>query len=93
MNNGFGQNQQAAFTDYTEEAALISNEIKAPVQVVWTREDDLNQGPFRPCAVYECKAALNAGRIAAFQTKMAAQNMDHQWPHAILPMGSPMKVL
>ncbi|WP_207510399.1 xanthine dehydrogenase family protein molybdopterin-binding subunit [Longitalea luteola] len=79
LGGGFGRK---AFTDYTAEAALISKEIKAPVQVVWTREDDMTQGPFRPGAVYECKAGLNSGRIAAFQTKMAAQNMDHQWPHA-----------
>jgi isoquinoline 1-oxidoreductase beta subunit len=79
LGGGFGRK---AFTDYTAEAALISKEIKAPVQVVWTREDDMTQGPFRPGAVYECKASLKDGRIAAFQTKMAAQNMDHQWPHA-----------
>jgi isoquinoline 1-oxidoreductase beta subunit len=79
LGGGFGRK---AFTDYTTEAALISKAINAPVQVVWTREDDITQGPFRPGAVYECKAALNDGRIAAFQTKMATQNMDHQWPHA-----------
>ena len=79
LGGGFGRK---AFTDYTAEAALISKEIKAPVQVVWSREDDMTQGPFRPGAVYECKASLNNGRIEAFQTKMAAQNMDHQWPHA-----------
>lgn len=79
LGGGFGRK---AFTDYTTEAALISSAIKAPVQVVWTREDDMTQGPFRPGAVYECKAGLNNGRIAAFQAKMAAQNMNHQWPHA-----------
>ncbi|MCS3795618.1 molybdopterin cofactor-binding domain-containing protein [Niastella sp. OAS944] len=79
LGGGFGRK---AFTDYTTEAALISKEIKAPVQVVWTREDDLTQGPFRPGAMYECKAGLNNGRIAAFQTKMAAQNMGHQNPGA-----------
>jgi len=79
LGGGFGRK---AFTDYTTEAALISKAINAPVQIVWTREDDITQGPFRPGAVYECKAALDNGRIAAFQTKMASQNMDHQWPHA-----------
>jgi isoquinoline 1-oxidoreductase beta subunit len=80
LGGGFGRK---AFTDYTTEAALISKEIKAPVQVIWTREDDMTQGPFRPGAVYECKAGMSEnGRIAAFETKMAEQNMDHQWPHA-----------
>jgi isoquinoline 1-oxidoreductase beta subunit len=77
LGGGFGRK---AFTDYTTEAVLISKEMKAPVQVVWTREDDMTQGPFRPGAVYECKGGLNKnGQIISFQSKMAAQNMDHQW--------------
>jgi isoquinoline 1-oxidoreductase subunit beta len=77
LGGGFGRK---AFMDYTAEAALISKEIKAPVQVVWTREDDMTQGPFRPGAVYECKGGLTKdGRIMSLQAKMAGQNMDHQW--------------
>lgn len=80
LGGGFGRK---AFMDYLDEAVMISRDIKAPVQVVWTREDDMAAGPFRPGAVYQCKAGLGeGGNIAAFQTKMAAQNMDHQWPGA-----------
>jgi isoquinoline 1-oxidoreductase beta subunit len=79
LGGGFGRK---AFTDYTAEAVLLSKEVKAPVQVIWMREDDMVQGPFRPGAVYECKAGLNQGMIAAFQTKMAAQDMGHQWQGA-----------
>lgn len=80
LGGGFGRK---AFTDYPHEAALISKEIKAPVQVVWTREDDMTQGPFRPGMMYQCTAALgDNGRITAFETKMAGQNMDHQWAGA-----------
>ena len=76
LGGGFGRK---AFTDYPHEAAIISKEIKAPVQVVWTREDDMTQGPFRPGMIYQCKGSLNDnGRIEAFETKMAGQNMDHQ---------------
>lgn len=80
LGGGFGRK---AFTDYTYEAVLISKEMKAPVQVVWSREDDMTQGPFRPGAVYSCKAGLSDnGRIQALQGKIASQNMDHQWPGA-----------
>jgi isoquinoline 1-oxidoreductase subunit beta len=80
LGGGFGRK---AFTDYTHEAVVISKEIKAPVQVCWTREDDMRQGPFRPGAVYQCIGGLTKdGRILAMQTKMAAQNMDHQNPGA-----------
>ena len=79
LGGGFGRK---AFMDYPHEAAVISKEINAPVQVVWTREDDMTQGPFRPGVVYECKGGLRGGKITAFQTKLAGQNMDHQWPGA-----------
>jgi isoquinoline 1-oxidoreductase beta subunit len=80
LGGGFGRK---AFTDYPHEAALISKEVKAPVQVVWTREDDMTQGPFRPGMIYQCTGVLNdSGRIEAFETKMAGQNMNHQWAEA-----------
>lgn len=78
LGGGFGRK---AFTDYPQEAVVISQQIKAPVQVVWTREDDTTQGPFRPGMVYQLSGALSkSGRISAFKYKMAGQNMDHQWP-------------
>lgn len=80
LGGGFGRK---AFMDYPHEAAVISKEMNAPVQVVWTREDDMTQGPFRPGGVYECKAGLrDGGSIVAFQTKLASQDMGHQWPGA-----------
>ncbi len=80
LGGGFGRK---AFTDYTQEAALISKEIKKPVQVVWTREDDTLLGPFRPGMCYNIEASLNkGGRIDAFKYKMVGQDMDHQWPNA-----------
>jgi isoquinoline 1-oxidoreductase beta subunit len=79
LGGGFGRK---AFMDYPHEAAIISKEIKAPVQVVWTREDDMTQGPFRPGMIYQCKGAVHDGRIASFSTRNAGQNMDHQWPNA-----------
>ena len=73
LGGGFGRK---AFTDYPYEAALISREMAAPVQVVWTREDDMTAGPYRPGAVYACKGGLDpAGRILAFQARRASQAM------------------
>jgi isoquinoline 1-oxidoreductase beta subunit len=80
LGGGFGRK---AFFDYPQEAVFISKEIKGPVQVIWTREDDTLIGPFRPGMVYQCAAGLNdGGSISAYKFKMAGQNMDHQWPGA-----------
>ncbi|MCE2998187.1 MAG: molybdopterin cofactor-binding domain-containing protein [Cyclobacteriaceae bacterium] len=80
LGGGFGRK---AFTDYPYEAVMISKEIKAPVQVIWTREDDMTIGPFRPGMVYQCKGAVTGnGRIGSFETKISGQNMDMQNPGA-----------
>jgi len=81
LGGGFGRK---AFLDYPHEAAVISKAIGAPVQVVWTREDDMTLGPFRPGMVYQCRAALGkgGGHISAFEMRMAGQDMDHEWPGA-----------
>ncbi|MBS1555463.1 MAG: xanthine dehydrogenase family protein molybdopterin-binding subunit [Bacteroidetes bacterium] len=80
LGGGFGRK---AFLDYPHEAAVISKAVNAPVQVVWTREDDMTQGPFRPGMVYQCKGGVSKeGSIKSFEVKMAGQNMNHQNPGA-----------
>lgn len=85
LGGGFGRK---AFPDYPYEAAFISKEIQAPVQVVWTREDDMTAGPFRPGAFYSLKGGLDAqGRIHAFQANTATQWIGQEWSPT--PSGSP----
>ncbi|RAV99347.1 molybdopterin cofactor-binding domain-containing protein [Pseudochryseolinea flava] len=79
LGGGFGRK---AFLDYPHEAAVISKAINAPVQVVWSREDDMTQGPFRPGMVYQCRGVLDGTRMSSFETKVAGQNMGHQNPGA-----------
>jgi isoquinoline 1-oxidoreductase beta subunit len=74
LGGGFGRK---AFTDYTHEAAVISKEMGAPVQVVWTREDDATQGPYRPGICYRCEGVVSNGGIEAFKLRMAGQNIGH----------------
>jgi isoquinoline 1-oxidoreductase beta subunit len=74
LGGGFGRK---AFTDYTHEAAIISKEIGAPVQVVWAREDDATQGPYRPGVSYRCEGVLTNGEIDAFKVRMVGQNISH----------------
>jgi len=71
LGGGFGRK---AFPDYPLEAALISKEIRAPVQVMWTREDDMTMGPFRTGALYRCRGGVDAqSKISAFQVISASQ--------------------
>jgi isoquinoline 1-oxidoreductase beta subunit len=71
LGGGFGRKSAA---DYPYEAALISKEMKAPVQVVWTREDDMTRGPFRSGSAFACRGGLDAaGNISAFQAITSSQ--------------------
>ncbi|HJT72589.1 MAG TPA: molybdopterin cofactor-binding domain-containing protein, partial [Chitinophaga sp.] len=71
LGGGFGRK---AFTDYPLEAALISKKIKVPVQVIWTREDDMSAGPFRAGALYRCRGGIDPQKkISAFQVISASQ--------------------
>jgi isoquinoline 1-oxidoreductase beta subunit len=74
LGGGFGRK---AFLDYPHEAALISKEMKAPVQVMWTREDDMSAGPFRPGAVYRCRGGVDTQKkIFALQIISATQYLS-----------------
>ena len=86
LGGGFGRK---AFLDYPYEAVMISKEIKAPVQVIWTREDDMTQGPFRAGVSYRCEGAIAGGEITAMKFRIAGQNIDH-WngPDRSKPNGS-----
>ncbi len=74
LGGGFGRK---AFLDYPYEAALISKETKAPVMVVWTREDDITQGPFRAGMSYRFEGAVADGGITAIKVRAAGQNIGH----------------
>lgn len=60
---GFGRK---LMTDNGVEAALISAAAKCPVQVQWTREDDMQNDFYRPAEMYRYKAALSADKLLAW---------------------------
>lgn len=61
---GFGRR---LMVDYAGEAALLSQRAGAPVQVMWTREDDLSHDFYRPAALQRLRAALDgSGRVTAW---------------------------
>jgi isoquinoline 1-oxidoreductase subunit beta len=56
VGGGFGRRLMA---DYACEAIYVSKVIGKPVQVVWTREDDIQHDFYRPAGMYKIKAALD----------------------------------
>lgn len=67
MGGGFGQR---AYGHHLVEAAAISQKIKAPVKLVYTREDDMTYGIYRPTYTATYRAALdNDGNLIAFHVR------------------------
>jgi len=64
MGGGFGRR---LFVDYADEAMELSRAIGKPVQVVWTRTDDMRFGFFHPPSLERLRAGLTAdGTITAW---------------------------
>ena len=55
-----------AYHDFLLEACHLSKELKKPVKVVWTREDDISQGPYRPGMLSHMQGIIEEGKITGF---------------------------
>jgi isoquinoline 1-oxidoreductase beta subunit len=65
LGGGFGRRSN---NDYAVEAALIAREIERPVKMIWTREEDVSYGMFRPQALLCMEAALDAsGKVTGWR--------------------------
>ena len=71
MGGGFGRR---LYGDFVEEAAEISSLVKKPIKVVFSREDDMTAGTYRPAIKYRIKASIKDGKITGYHLKEAAIN-------------------
>jgi len=69
MGGGFGRR---LYGHFGVEAAVISQKMKAPVKLIYTREDDMTQGTYRPAYRVVYRAALDKNNnLTAFQIRGA----------------------
>lgn len=74
VGGGFGRR---FLVDYVTEAAEIARRVPGPVQLVWTREDDLRHGFFREATLHRLRAALDGnGQPLAWQHRLIAASMN-----------------
>jgi isoquinoline 1-oxidoreductase beta subunit len=76
LGGGFGRR---LYADYALEAAQLSRAIKAPVQVVWNRKDDLGHDHYHPMSVHRLEAGLSQGRVSAWTHRVAAPSILLSW--------------
>jgi isoquinoline 1-oxidoreductase beta subunit len=86
LGGGFGRRLK---TDYVTEAAELSSLIKAPVKVIWTREDDMAGGSYRPAVRYRFEAALDAnGNMIGYKLRGIGINSGNPTREDNFPSGS-----
>ena len=62
--------------EFVIDAVLMAKEAGKPVKVMWTREDDMRAGYFRPLNYHVLKAGLDAkGRIVAWHHRIVGQSI------------------
>ncbi len=69
---GFGRR---LYPDYIAEAVQLSKAVKRPVKLMWTREDDIQYGFFRPMNLQRLVAGVDAnGKIVAWKHTIVGDN-------------------
>ncbi len=71
MGGGFGRR---LYGDFAMEAAEVSHLAKKPVKVVFSREDDMADGIYRPASKYKIAASIKDGKLTGYHLKEAAIN-------------------
>lgn len=73
----FGRRYMA---DFPAEVAQIAMVLKKPVQLVWTREDDMTHDFYRPASCHHMRGALNAkGEPQAWRHTLASVSIQGFW--------------
>ena len=86
LGGGFGRRLK---WDYVLEAAELSSIIKKPVKLMWTREDDMTGGSYRPAVRYRLEAALDAsGNLIGYKCRGAGINVGNSTRPDNFPSGA-----
>jgi CO/xanthine dehydrogenase Mo-binding subunit len=77
MGGGFGRRYQA---DFVMEAAQVAKVTGKPVMVLWTREDDMQHGFYRPASYHHFSGAIDPkGNLAAWKHFQTSTSIEAMW--------------
>jgi isoquinoline 1-oxidoreductase subunit beta len=84
LGGGFGRRLEA---DVVAQATQIAMALDgAPVQLVWTREEDMTHDFYRPMHLAQLSAAINAkGEVESLRIKSAGDAISPRWMSRVLP--------
>ncbi|KQV30593.1 acylaldehyde oxidase [Massilia sp. Root335] len=78
LGGGFGRRLE---TDMVAQAVAVAMQTRGrPVQLVWTREDDVGHDVYRPAALARYTARVGTdGKVLAWDSKLASGAIGHQY--------------
>ncbi len=77
LGGGFGRRLEV---DYVVRAVQIAREVKGPVKVVWTREEDVRQDMYKPAFYDVVRAGLDAqGQPLAWHHRLTGSSVIKRW--------------
>jgi isoquinoline 1-oxidoreductase beta subunit len=75
LGGGFGR-RGSPRSDFVSEAVAIAKAARVPVKTVWTREDDIKGGYYRPAFVHRVEAGVDAkGSVIAWKHTIVGQSI------------------
>ncbi len=75
LGGGFGR-RGVGDSHFVREAVQVSKAMQAPVKVMWTREDDIRGGYYRPRAYHTVRAALGENNLpSVWQQRIVCQSI------------------
>ncbi|HTU45143.1 MAG TPA: xanthine dehydrogenase family protein molybdopterin-binding subunit [Bryobacteraceae bacterium] len=86
MGGGFGRRYQA---DFALEATQVAKRVSKPVQLVWSREDDMTHDFYRPASYHRVSGAVDKdGNIVAWRHKSTSTSIAAWWDGKAPPESS-----
>ncbi len=87
LGGGFGRRLEI---DMVEQAVAIALQLDGkPVKLLWTREEDMQHDVYRPAALSEFHAAVDAkGRVTAWTNRVAAPSITYDSVRRLLPLAA-----
>jgi len=82
IGGGFGRRLDV---DFVGQAVAIARALPGtPVQLIWSREDDVRQDFYRPPSLHQLRGAVAGGRLLALSHKMVSPSVTARWaPSAV----------
>jgi len=91
LGGGFGRRGQQ---DYVRQAVLIAKQVPGrPVKMIWSREEDMQHGFYRPITMAKMKAGLDAqGNLVALHARLSGQSiLAHLFPARLAGGADPVQ--